>query len=152
MLRPPLRGMGELPHSTGPGLSFPSPFHNAPSSSTSPLQHTLPYPSPIVSFRSDGDLSHRFAPISRIGADDGLIRSRDFKRPQEYAPVAGPAKRARTLHSLSIWQQPERARLCSYKEENETSECISRGISTDGSVDRRPVDPPPVIEVLLADR
>ncbi|RXK38496.1 hypothetical protein M231_04262 [Tremella mesenterica] len=33
---------------------------------------------------------------------------------------------------MRIWQQPERARLCSYKEVNET-------------IDRRPVDPPPVV-------
>ncbi|WWC95771.1 hypothetical protein V866_002637 [Kwoniella sp. B9012] len=36
--------------------------------------------------------------------------------------------------TLTVRQQPERARLCSYKEENET-------------IDRRPVDPPPVVEL-----
>ncbi|WVQ96003.1 hypothetical protein IAU59_003103 [Kwoniella sp. CBS 9459] len=38
------------------------------------------------------------------------------------------------LYELKVRQQPERARLCSYKEENET-------------IDRRPVDPPPVVEL-----
>ncbi|ORY34818.1 velvet factor-domain-containing protein [Naematelia encephala] len=42
------------------------------------------------------------------------------------------------MYSLRVCQQPERARLCSYKEENET-------------IDRRPVDPPPVVEVLSSD-
>ncbi|OWZ61848.1 hypothetical protein AYX14_06091 [Cryptococcus neoformans] len=37
-------------------------------------------------------------------------------------------------YALVVRQQPERARLCSYKEENET-------------IDRRPVDPPPVVEL-----
>ncbi|WVO23216.1 uncharacterized protein IAS62_004563 [Cryptococcus decagattii] len=37
-------------------------------------------------------------------------------------------------YALIVRQQPERARLCSYKEENET-------------IDRRPVDPPPVVEL-----
>ncbi|OCF35243.1 hypothetical protein I316_03286 [Kwoniella heveanensis BCC8398] len=41
---------------------------------------------------------------------------------------------ARPLYELKVRQQPERARLCSYKEENET-------------IDRRPVDPPPVVEL-----
>ncbi|WVF68456.1 hypothetical protein IAT40_003222 [Kwoniella sp. CBS 6097] len=40
----------------------------------------------------------------------------------------------RPLYELKVRQQPERARLCSYKEENET-------------IDRRPVDPPPVVEL-----
>ncbi|WVR08106.1 hypothetical protein IAU60_005152 [Kwoniella sp. DSM 27419] len=44
----------------------------------------------------------------------------------------------RPLYSLKVRQQPERARLCSYKEENET-------------IDRRPVDPPPVVELRTAD-
>ncbi|RSH93268.1 hypothetical protein EHS25_007622 [Saitozyma podzolica] len=39
---------------------------------------------------------------------------------------------------LVVRQQPERARLCSFKEENET-------------IDRRPVDPPPVVEVQSLD-
>ncbi|KAK8849611.1 hypothetical protein IAR55_004946 [Kwoniella newhampshirensis] len=42
--------------------------------------------------------------------------------------------RSQSLYSLRVRQQPERARLCSYKEENET-------------IDRRPVDPPPVVEL-----
>ncbi|WVQ79373.1 hypothetical protein IAT38_001470 [Cryptococcus sp. DSM 104549] len=41
-------------------------------------------------------------------------------------------------YSLTVQQQPERARLCSYKEENET-------------IDRRPVDPPPVVELRCND-
>ncbi|WVW86989.1 hypothetical protein I302_109045 [Kwoniella bestiolae CBS 10118] len=40
----------------------------------------------------------------------------------------------RRTYTLTVRQQPERARLCSYKEENET-------------IDRRPVDPPPVVEL-----
>ncbi|TYJ57887.1 hypothetical protein B9479_001497 [Cryptococcus floricola] len=40
----------------------------------------------------------------------------------------------RPLYELVVKQQPERARLCSYKEENDT-------------IDRRPVDPPPVVEL-----
>lgn len=57
---------------------------------------------------------------------------------------------------LSVVQQPERARLCSFKEENETSTC--GGIDRYGqsywdcscsrfTVDRRPVDPPPVVKL-----
>ncbi|KAK1923528.1 velvet factor-domain-containing protein [Papiliotrema laurentii] len=38
---------------------------------------------------------------------------------------------------LKVRQQPERARLCSFKEENDT-------------IDRRPVDPPPVVQVLTS--
>ncbi|WVQ75143.1 hypothetical protein IAR50_004752 [Cryptococcus sp. DSM 104548] len=38
------------------------------------------------------------------------------------------------MYKLIVQQQPERARLCSYKEENDT-------------IDRRPVDPPPVVEL-----
>ncbi|WRT69637.1 uncharacterized protein IL334_006626 [Kwoniella shivajii] len=41
---------------------------------------------------------------------------------------------SKQTYTLSVKQQPERARLCSYKEENET-------------IDRRPVDPPPVVEL-----
>ncbi|WWC73761.1 uncharacterized protein I206_107733 [Kwoniella pini CBS 10737] len=41
---------------------------------------------------------------------------------------------SKSTYTLSVKQQPERARLCSYKEENET-------------IDRRPVDPPPVVEL-----
>nr|ODN95535.1 hypothetical protein L204_04075 [Cryptococcus depauperatus CBS 7855] len=42
-------------------------------------------------------------------------------------------------YSLTVKQQPERARLCSYKEENET-------------MDRRPIDPPPIVEIIASDR
>ncbi|KAL7425099.1 hypothetical protein Q5752_000787 [Cryptotrichosporon argae] len=52
--------------------------------------------------------------------------------------LGGPLTKSRAgIHhvlSLHIRQQPERARLCSYKEENDT-------------MDRRPVDPPPVLEL-----
>jgi hypothetical protein len=62
------------------------------------------------------------------------------------------------MYSLRVIQQPERARLCSFKEENETSKslfCASasgkkkEGLHADTLVDRRPVDPPPVVELLL---
>jgi len=61
------------------------------------------------------------------------------------------------MYSLRVIQQPERARLCSFKEENETSESLSvlvlvgkkEGLHADALVDRRPVDPPPVVELLL---
>lgn len=36
--------------------------------------------------------------------------------------------------SMEVKQQPERARLCSFKEENDT-------------IDRRPVDPPPIVQI-----
>lgn len=60
------------------------------------------------------------------------------------------------MYSLRVVQQPERARLCSFKEENETSESpfvlVEKRVlsaSADDLVDRRPVDPPPVVELLL---
>lgn len=61
------------------------------------------------------------------------------------------------MYSLRVVQQPERARLCSFKEENETSESLftlasndeGPSASADDLVDRRPVDPPPVVELLL---
>lgn len=56
------------------------------------------------------------------------------------------------MYSLRVIQQPERARLCSYKEENETSEsplAVMTRWELINPVDRRPVDPPPVVEMLL---
>lgn len=54
---------------------------------------------------------------------------------------------------MRVMQQPERARLCSFKEENETSESLPVAVEKEGHaddlVDRRPVDPPPVVELLL---
>lgn len=55
---------------------------------------------------------------------------------------------------LVVKQQPERARLCSFKEENDTS--MSTSIIFEVTlltrplykVDRRPVDPPPIIQII----
>ncbi|KLT46245.1 hypothetical protein CC85DRAFT_281897 [Cutaneotrichosporon oleaginosum] len=58
--------------------------------------------------------------------DEGA-RKRWEARRQAYSQLA-----------LVICQQPQRARLCSFKEENET-------------IDRRPVDPPPVLELISRD-
>lgn len=57
--------------------------------------------------------------------------------------------------TLVVKQQPERARLCSFKEENDTSRCnvTLQGHSTNIlalKVDRRPVDPPPIIQIIPA--
>lgn len=58
--------------------------------------------------------------------------------------------------ALVVVQQPERARLCSFKEENETSTSswlpsgnpnCTQDACTKATDDRRPVDPPPVIEL-----
>lgn len=43
-------------------------------------------------------------------------------------------QRRRGGWSMQVKQQPERARLCSFKEENDT-------------IDRRPVDPPPIVQI-----
>ena len=64
-------------------------------------------------------------------------------------------KRFRSF-KLVVRQQPERARLCSFKEENETSGSNrsrheSSSVVLTRSVDRRPVDPPPVVEVQSLD-
>jgi len=55
-----------------------------------------------------------------------------------------------SVYVLRVCQQPESARLSSYKEENETSEQqggCSKASRTCPLVDRRPVDPPPVVEL-----
>ncbi|BEI89529.1 uncharacterized protein CcaverHIS019_0208910 [Cutaneotrichosporon cavernicola] len=71
--------------------------------------------------------SDRASERARSTENDEDARKRWEARRQAYSHLA-----------LMICQQPQRARLCSFKEENET-------------IDRRPVDPPPVLEVISDD-
>ncbi|GHJ86791.1 hypothetical protein NliqN6_3193 [Naganishia liquefaciens] len=88
---------------------------------------------------SSSGYDSRFSSLSNVaGLSYGAAQRMnpyDQTRQSFDVTAAKPKQLSDGRFSLIVQQQPERARLCSFKEENDT-------------IDRRPVDPPPVVQII----
>ncbi|KAJ9119566.1 hypothetical protein QFC22_003275 [Naganishia vaughanmartiniae] len=90
---------------------------------TSPLMSTMP-------------VSELFLPHGGFNSTYSMARPVPAPViPNENASSMSLGSNSNAGFTLVMRQQPERARLCSFKEENDT-------------IDRRPVDPPPIVQII----
>jgi hypothetical protein len=141
----------------GQGYGGPSSVSNMPPGydSQRPGAFTMP---PQNTHSATARYDHRLASSLGInvlthGAGEHMTAFHPNRQPLDLT-MATPKQSSDGRFLLVMKQQPERARLCSFKEENDTSKHSSSCAETaliplcSMQVDRRPVDPPPIVQII----